>query len=303
MFRSALTAKAMLISMTVLLLPITAAAAGRTWVSGVGDDVNPCSRTSPCKTYAGAISRTDAGGEINTLTPGGFGMFTIGKSITVNGAGTLSAILGGGSQGILINITATTDASKTVRLRGLSINGMGTTTDGIKILAARQVFIEDVVMDGMTRHGINVSAAGAYVSVLRTEIRNAAKFGINLEPTGNAATANLAIEASNVSACEAGLYAGRGGTATARNSTFLRNGTGVATEGGSEAVIENCLVAHGDRGLMARQDSVIRISLTTVTKNQAGVGAASGGRIVSFKNNIIHGNTTDGAPTHTLSPS
>jgi len=37
--------------------------------SGVGDDANPCSRTAPCKTFAGAISKTAAAGEINCLDP------------------------------------------------------------------------------------------------------------------------------------------------------------------------------------------------------------------------------------------
>ena len=60
------------------------AQATRTWVSGVGDDVNPCSRTAPCKTFAGAISKTANGGEIDCLDPGGYGTLTITKSITVS---------------------------------------------------------------------------------------------------------------------------------------------------------------------------------------------------------------------------
>jgi hypothetical protein len=49
------------------------AQAARTWVSGVGNDANPCSRTAPCKTFAGAISKTATGGEISVLDPGGYG--------------------------------------------------------------------------------------------------------------------------------------------------------------------------------------------------------------------------------------
>jgi hypothetical protein len=60
------------------------AQASRTWVSGVGDDANPCSRTAPCKTFAGAISKTAVNGEINCLDPGGFGAVTITKSITID---------------------------------------------------------------------------------------------------------------------------------------------------------------------------------------------------------------------------
>src|SRR4051812_44555073 len=79
------------------------AQATRTWVSGVGDDANPCSRTAPCKTFAGAISKTAAGGEINAIDPGGFGTLTINKAITINGSGTFAGILASGATGVIIN--------------------------------------------------------------------------------------------------------------------------------------------------------------------------------------------------------
>src|ERR1700681_4525125 len=95
--------------LSVLVIVLTAASlsqaqATRTWVSGVGDDVNPCSRTAPCKTFAGAISKTSMGGEIDALDPGGFGTVTISKSITIDGTGTLGSILAAGATGININI-------------------------------------------------------------------------------------------------------------------------------------------------------------------------------------------------------
>src|SRR3984893_8976320 len=90
------------------------AQASRTWVSGVGDDVNPCSRTAPCKTFAGAISKTAVGGEIDTLDSGGFGTLTISKSITIDGTGGLAGILAASTTGFTINITAPTDAAKSV---------------------------------------------------------------------------------------------------------------------------------------------------------------------------------------------
>src|SRR6201991_3337060 len=79
------------------------AQATRTWVSGVGDDANPCSRTAPCKTFAGAISKTAAGGEINCLDPGGFGTVTITKSMTIDCSATLGSILASGTNGVNIN--------------------------------------------------------------------------------------------------------------------------------------------------------------------------------------------------------
>src|SRR6476661_7240666 len=100
------------------------AQATRTWVSGVGDDVNPCSRTAPCKTFAGAISKTAPGGEISVLDPGGFGAITITKSITINGTGTLAGILSAGTNGVNVNDSATgTPNSIIVVLRDISING------------------------------------------------------------------------------------------------------------------------------------------------------------------------------------
>src|SRR5467141_242688 len=91
---------------TLTVASMAQAQASRTWVSGVGDDVNPCSRTAPCKTFAGAISKTAAGGEINALDPGGYGAVTITKAITIDGGGTFASILVSGTNGINISAAA-----------------------------------------------------------------------------------------------------------------------------------------------------------------------------------------------------
>src|SRR5918993_4059175 len=88
---------------TLMVASTAQAQATRTWVSGVGDDVNPCSRTAPCKTFAGAISKTAEGGEISALDPGGFGGVTITKSITISGVGVNASILGAASNGVVVN--------------------------------------------------------------------------------------------------------------------------------------------------------------------------------------------------------
>src|SRR4030095_4624515 len=112
-----------------LTLVSTAHAQNRTWVSGVGDDMFPCSRTAPCKTYAGAIIKTAKDGEISTLDPGGFGAVTITKSITINGGGGgagYGSIIAASINGIVINITDAADVRKSVRIDGLNINGVST---------------------------------------------------------------------------------------------------------------------------------------------------------------------------------
>src|SRR5438874_6763299 len=116
-----------------LALPVAPASAQttRTWVSGVGDDANPCSRTAPCKTFAGAISKTAAFGEINVLDPGGFGAVTITKSITLRADHVEAGVLVAGTNGIIVNVP---NAADRVTLEGLDIEGLGTGLDGVKII-------------------------------------------------------------------------------------------------------------------------------------------------------------------------
>lgn len=149
---------------TVSVLSLQAQAT-RTWVSGVGDDVNPCSRTAPCKTFAGAISKTADKGEINCLDPGGFGGVTITKSITLDCTGTQGSILGSLTNGIVVN-----NSTAVVRIRGLSINGASTGLTGIKVTAAASVSVENTVIDGFTQSAIAVSSGT--VTVRNSSLRN-----------------------------------------------------------------------------------------------------------------------------------
>src|SRR5256714_12397057 len=115
------------IGLMMLILAAASSAqaqATRTWVSGVGDDVNPCSRTAPCKTFAGAISKTAAGGEIDCLDPGGFGAVTITKSLLIDGThgSGFGSILSSGAPAA-INVNDSGANTIVVRLHSLSING------------------------------------------------------------------------------------------------------------------------------------------------------------------------------------
>src|SRR4026208_484529 len=147
--------KALLIVTFTLVIASAAQAQTRTWVSGVGDDLNPCSRTAPCKTFAGAISKTSKDGEISVLDPGGYGAVTITKSIYINGThgAGYGSIISSLVNGVIINITDVNDVRKAVRLRALDINGASTGINGISILAANNVWIEDSVIDGNTGNG------------------------------------------------------------------------------------------------------------------------------------------------------
>src|SRR4029078_1970183 len=170
---------------TLTVASMAQAQATRTWVSGVGDAFNPCSRTAPCKTYAGAISKTAKDGEISTLDPGGFGTVTITKSITINGGGAgqgygsiLSARSPGGGT---VNITDAADVRKTVRLNWLDINGASTGTNGVRFIRGNALHIENCNLDGFVDSGVNLNASTQAVNQLHmrnVSIRNVAN-GIN----------------------------------------------------------------------------------------------------------------------------
>ena len=127
------------------------AQATRTWVSGVGDDANPCSRTAPCKTFAGAISKTAASGEINVLDPGGFGALTITKSIQIRSEFE-AGVLVSGTNGIVVTVGATDK----VLLEGLDFEGLGTGLDGIKMIGTGKLFIRKCTIRNFTITGVNV---------------------------------------------------------------------------------------------------------------------------------------------------
>lgn len=154
------------------------AQASRTWVSGVGDDANPCSRTAPCKTFAGAISKTLTGGEIDTLDGSGFGGVTVTKSITIasDGAG-IGGVLVGGTSGITVNAPA----GSTIYLRKLVIEGLGLTGNSI---AGVNVISGDVHIDDCVIHGFTGSpGAGVYSqasTASRIFITNTKLYGNNV---------------------------------------------------------------------------------------------------------------------------
>src|SRR3989442_9926530 len=165
------------------------AQATRTWVSGVGDDVNPCSRTAPCKTFAGAISKTASPGEIDCLDPGGFGAVTITKSITIDGTtgAGFGSILSSGVQGVIIN-ALTTDV---IHLKNLAINGSGTTlgTNGINYIQADTVSVENCRIFRYSGSGITMTGANVGRLIVRnTNISDCAGNGILI--AGTSAIAN-----------------------------------------------------------------------------------------------------------------
>ena len=168
----------------MLLVASTASAqATRTWVSGVGDDANPCSRTAPCKTFAGAIAKTAPFGEINVLDPGGFGAVTITKSIRIVSDHIEAGVLVSGTNGIVVSVASTDN----VELDGLDIEGLGTGLNGVNIVGGGTVVIRRTSINYFTQNGVNlVGTSNAKVLVQDCFISNNAG-GVNVKGAGGAA--------------------------------------------------------------------------------------------------------------------
>ena len=185
--------KAFYASLLIALTSITAhAQADRTYVSGTGDDLNACNRAQPCRTFAGAISKTKAGGEINALDAAGYGAVTISKSVTIDATGTFGGINAANANGIIINMTQVKDmANAVVRLRGLFINGLGTGINGVNIIESGKVSIEDCVIDGFKSSGIYIGMGNVFVR--NTTIRNNVTAGITVKSGAKAGLVDVAL--------------------------------------------------------------------------------------------------------------
>jgi len=300
------------------------AQATRTWVSGVGDDVNPCSRTAPCKTFAGAISKTLAGGIINCLTPGGFGALTITKSITIDCEGQVAGVLASGTNAINVNAAS----GDIVTLRHLSLEGSpGTGRIGINFIKAGVLHVEYCRIFAFrsgSATGIKFApAAGTltelYVSdtVIDDNGSGATSGGIVIQPVGAAAAASVFLNRVQVKNNSAGIRADGTGTTgaivmTVNDSLIAGNAgngiTAISPAGGSTVlglVTASTIAGNSGTGLNVSGaaasgpgSATVRIGGSTIHGNATGVSAGGTGPGVlrSYKNNFINGNGSDGTP-------
>ena len=201
------------------------AQATRTWVSGVGDDANPCSRTAPCKTFAGAISKTATGGAINVLDPGGFGGVTITKAISIIADHVEAGVLVSGTNAIVINAPA----SATVVLEGLDIEGVGTGINGVHILAGAVVNINRCSIHHFTGNGVNLASSTANSRVfVRDSFITQNAGGVNVQGNGVANTAaisNTLIDGNTAFAVQAN---GAGNLVAAVRSILTNSPAGIS---------------------------------------------------------------------------
>jgi hypothetical protein len=248
---------------TIFLLALAAPAdaqLSQTWVSGVGNDSDTCSRTAPCKTFAGAISKTNAGGEIDCLDPGGFGALTITKSLTIDCEKTSNGgVLVSGTPGIAVT-------SGTVILRGLDFDGIGSGTTGVNITGGATVHIQNSKIEGFIT-GVSL-ASGVTLVMTNTRIENNT---VGVLASGGMVLRDVIIDDNT--------------------------GNGITVLGNATVTVDRTTIEfNGGTGLSVTSSSATALlGNSTITGNGTGV-SVSAGALYSFKQNQIAGNTLDGTP-------
>ncbi len=315
------------------MAPLAAhAQATRTWISGVGDDVNPCSRTAPCKTFAGAISKTAAGGEIDTLDPGGFGAVTVTKAITLADEDVGEAgILVAGTNGITVNCA--TDPNCAVVVRGLVIDGgplpTSNSLSGIRFVAGGKLAVQNTTIrnfNGGSPNGYGISFqpnSTASLFVDNCDILNNGNVGsttgagIYIGPQTSTAASATTVSISNtrIDGNVAGIRLDGSVNTTAGSairvsisssdiSGNLQGGVSVVSlTGQTPAVAEifNTSVNNNGTGLNAKGAlATIRVKSSTVTGNTNGLLITQSATMTSNGDNMIYDNLS-GATSPTLS--
>lgn len=250
----------------------------QTWVSGVGDDANPCTRTAPCKTFAGAISKTATGGEISVLDPGGYGAVTITKSITINGAGQHASILASGTSGIIIN-----SSTATVVLRNLALNGGISVSgaDGVRVVAAAATIIQDCEIAGFDDSGVEVAtAADTKVVVSNTTIRGISN-GVKVAATGG--RADVLLDRVTIRNGTTGLEATSGYTTLSRSVIASNSSYGVRAQAASVAIDGTTFSSNGT-AILSDTGGTVRLSSTSLFNNQTGFGCGAGSLLTAGTN-------------------
>ncbi|HKR21025.1 MAG TPA: hypothetical protein VJS17_00470 [Pyrinomonadaceae bacterium] len=290
-----------LIVLTLGINSIANAQATRTWVSGVGDDANPCSRTAPCKTYAGAISKTASGGEISTLDPGGFGAVNITKAMTINGDGTLAGILNAGTTGIIVNA----GVNDVVYIRNLSINGAGTGLNGIRWIAGKALHVENCNIYGQGNntagngHGIlvNLGATAGNLFVKDTNIKTCAVDGISVQ-TSVGFVAGV-LDRVRLEGLPTGLLIGNNAFVSVRDSVINLStsiGVSITGSGGPTGSFDNVMINNNPTAINVGAGALMNLSSCTLESNTTAiVSAAPQANLRSSGNNRLLGNGSDGA--------
>ena len=295
----------MVLSLVALALSVNVmyGQASRTWVSGVGDDANPCSRTAPCKTFAGAISKTAAGGEIDALDPAGYGAVTITKAITIDGGGgQVASVLVSGTNGIVVQA----GPNDVVILRNLRINGIGTGINGIRFLAGKDLNVENDYVFGFTSNGLDVAVnqgTAVSVHVINSVFKNNGGVGIRATNAAGTPQVQVGITGTAVVLDNIGIEAADHSRISVRDS-FIENAssTGIQADssaGDSSLVVDNTEISFNNNGITAGPGgSSVAVGYSRLFSNSGTAANPAGGTVFTYGTNrfVLNGSNGTTSP-------
>ena len=307
----ALMVLATMLACALGILPAQAQPA-RVFVAAQGSDANACTFAAPCRTFQHAHDVVAAGGEIDVLDPAGYGVLTINKAISIQGHGFAGiSAPGAAAKAIVINA----GASDKINLRALLIDGVGTGQYGIVFNSGASLNVQDSLIRNFTGGAIRfVPSASSQLFVSDTVVTDNAGDGFTIAPSGSGSVSVVLERVESDNNAADGIYVDGSGTtgpinATISESVFAKNAvhgieanSSSPSAGGINVMVRACSVTgSGVRGVLASQVGVtVRVTRSTITGNAVGWAAASSGTLLSYGDNNVDGNTTDGTPSGTI---
>jgi hypothetical protein len=297
-----------IVAIAPVLMAAQAMAQSPTWVSGVGSDANPCSRTAPCQTFAGAIAKTATSGVVNCLDAGNFGNPTITKSITLDCTGVARGVYATGTtSGITINAS-----NIVVVLKGLTISGPGTSftsSIGINFVNGRVLHIIDSHVDGFAT-GINFApptGSNARLTAANSSFNDNLSVGIDIVPSGtgiaNVVLNNVQADTNFVGVRVLAPAGARTRLAIWGSSLSTNAAFGLSVDGsGAPATIsiqDSVFASNGTTGIFASgANATVALCCSLVTLNTTGLSFAAGAQLLTFGNSSNNlNNSSNGAPS------
>jgi hypothetical protein len=281
-------------------------ASSRTYVSVNGSDGNTgvgCPATAPCRSFGAALTVTDFFGEIVAQDSGDYAPVTITRSVTIKAApGVDATILSPWSDAI----TVTAGSADTIIVRGLTLNGLNYGFNGIRFNSGGVLNIEDCSINQLQNDGISIAGPGS-VYIKDTKVQNAWT-AIRLQsPSG---MIHAFIEHAQIQHnLDIGLFVGENSQATIHESVLVDDGFNAIQVGDfvgtTELNIDDCLIQGASVGIFAANGtgagaSVVRVNHSTIVDNVTGL-ISSGSALLSYGNNRLSGNGTDGSFTGLIS--
>ncbi len=268
--------------------------AARTFVSGINaDDSNPCTNIAPCRTFAGAIAKTSAGGEIDALDTAEYGPVTITKAITIDGGSQVASIQASGGNGIVVSA----GANDSVVLKNLRINGSSTGLNGIRFLSGGQLTVDKCEIFGFTLNGVDISqGASAQSWVTSTNIGTIG--GVGIRATTTAGVVTVGIDKVRVEWANKGIEAAFHSRVTV-NDSFVQNAAsvGILADGDAIIVVNGSVIDLNGSGVQTTVVSGVAafayVSNSEVAFNSTGFNELAG-TINTFGNNRFIANGSDG---------